>query len=454
MNTECQTFPLAISPFRFCAIIVLCAGLIYILPNPGFDELSAVGYSLLVVTTVWVLLVPFLFRNRAGWFLYRQISCLLALKLILSTAYFYFLFLPVTGFKFLNRTTGAPSIDVLAIHTSAVIFLQQLRAHGTYTALFGEYYRSFNNPGVAVFYGLLYKTFGAYPGVAIPWNVLWMGLAGLIVASLCHQLSYPSATTKLCVYLTLLMPSFLVLNPLYRDQLMLLLILLIVYGSATLLQKNSLLTMIAISLASALLTSLRLSFLAFLAVTMTAYSLSTGITRWWRVAIFGTFGIGIIFVLAHFFGLMATMSASEHFGADFHSKAHLLFGNNPFSNLIFVLLTPFPWYQDPGAGLLVYQFMDYPQVFLGLCILSAAAIGIREIMQAPLSRFLALTFFLYLLIASVSSGLHQRYVQIAMPLMIIPAGHMLVTKWRQCIGISAVIIIYAHVLYEVVCSIF
>jgi hypothetical protein len=113
-----------------------------------------------------------------------------------------------------------------------------------------------------------------------------------------------------------------------------------------------------------------------------------------------------------------------------------------------MLLTPFPWYQDPGPVLLVYQFMDYPQVLLGLTVLCAAWIGRREILKSPSSRFLLITFLIYFASTIVSSALHQRYMHVALPLMIMAAGPALASKWGRSLAVSVSLLVVAHLLYE------
>ena len=87
-----------------------------------------------------------------------------------------------------------------------------------------------------------------------------MGLAAFMVINICQQAGFSRDSTLRAMYLTVLMPSFFLLNPLYRDQLMIMLILMIVYSILYMWTYNSFISLIPFSFASICLAFLRIPF--------------------------------------------------------------------------------------------------------------------------------------------------------------------------------------------------
>lgn len=440
-----------VSPSLFSLMVVAAIGLLLLLPKHHYttSQPLAVGYSVLAVSSIWFGLIPLLCRRKyEGRFAYRHITTLLVVKLTLSILYFYLLFLPATDFALVpGADMTDSSIDVIAIHTSAVIFKKNFTTGGMFHAIFGDYYRNINNPGVNVLFGLLYTTFGEFPGVAIPWNVLCMGISGLIVAATCLKLSYTRREVLTCVYMTILMPSFLVLNPLYRDQFMVMLILLLVYSFSCSIRKIDLSTMATIFLASGLLTCLRLSFAGLSGAIFVSYILFRKNIKLLKIIFILLIFSGFILVLTSYTGINLIPQLLDVKGVQ--STIHSLLGSNPISNAIFLIFTPFPWYQSISSTMLVYQFPDYPQVLFALSIYFSIWLGRKQLIQNRFHRFFLLSFIFYFLAVINFSALHQRYLYVALPMLIICASPIILRTWQTCVGLSFALLVFAHLFYEI-----
>ena len=130
-----------------------------------------------------------------------------------------------------------------------------------------------------------------------------------------------------------------------------------------------------------------------------------------------------------------------------------LLGMGGFLNYIgrigFILLTPMPWWQDVDLSILMYQVFDYGQTFLSLMVLTTLFFNFRKILEEKtMIPLLAIAFFLFLF-AVAGSELHQRYAQVALPLLILSTVPMLLCKWLKWVFLSALIITTAHSLLQI-----
>jgi hypothetical protein len=221
------------TPAGFFAFLAIALIIIISLNQQGnISEFRGVLLSTIIVTILWIIMQQFLAPSRLWKDIAFGFNILFFLKIIAGFAHFYFFYAPTLGITSASEVLFAKvSGDMVAIHKAALVFMSQREAAGIMYAIFGDYSRSINNYGVGIIYGLLYGSFGKYPTVAIPWNALAMGLASLVIGAIGEVLKVDRKDTKLAMILLFIMPIFFISVPIYRDQFMLLLILLLTYAS-------------------------------------------------------------------------------------------------------------------------------------------------------------------------------------------------------------------------------
>jgi hypothetical protein len=381
-------------------------------------------------------------RNNSRQFL--TLTFFFLLKTTAPLLYFYNIVEPYTILS--SEPVGLKG-DSAAIHNAALIFKQTFESDGLFSALFGDYYRAINNPGVGVFYGLLYQAFGPYTTSAIPWNALADTLTVVACISASRLSRPPTSADFTLVALLFLMPSFFVgPPPNYRDHFMVLLIALACYsvGYTALGKSGSKVTSLIVAVfAAALLTTLRLGFAASLLFVGSAAVMAFSQSRNTALQIALT-----VATAACVYGL--SLVDAERVSSQ--ASANILGGGNPVLNFIyrscFIGLTPFPWWQRVEAELYVWQIWDYGQTFLFILVCVLLLAKRRDLSRDPFYIYLLLCFAGFFLMTVVGSGLHQRYLQIALPLLLIPASALITKKaFFESASASALLIGVAHLLY-------
>jgi len=439
------------SPMLFLLVVILIMGVLCVLPKGEvYSEPFAVAYSSFVALIVWLIVLSILCRNEANRAVCRSLNILLLFKVVFSFLYYYLVFTYFNSFDFGKDVIEIFSgVDVEAVHFCAVKCTRELRSHGLWYSIFGDYYRSINNPGISVVYGILYSTFDAYPAVAIPWNTVAMGLAAFLVVAICQHAGFSRGSTLCAMYLTVLMPSFFMLNPLYRDQFMIMLILMIVFSIVYMWTYRSFVSLIPFFFSSICLAFLRVPFatapVAILAISIFTFAYKRRERNILALCVLGTL---CIFLYTRSDFLLDSIRLQEQPNVGGH--AVLFFGDNLIGRSLYILLTPMPWYQKINLGLLTYQIVDYPQTVLSLTVLSAVWYNRRHVIKQQVQLFLCAAFLVFLTGAAIGSMLAQRYLQIALPLVIIPASPFLIKHRFECLRMACLIIVVAHVCLELV----
>lgn len=427
--------------------------------NGEISELGGVALSTVVATALWLLvqaISKFAIYGRKFVFL---VNAILALKIVLGLLHFYLLFAPAAGITSAGDSRHVNfSGDFSPIFFSAQTFMSQRESSGLLGAIFFDYYRAINNPGVGVVYGLLFGSFGEYATVAVPWNALAMGFAAMALGAIGTLLKIPLNFVKTAIVLTLLMPSFLIGVPVYRDQFMILLILLTTFASLHAAMRKSLTSVLVCLLSGLLLASFRLIYVALPIIALGSalsgrYLIRTQkrITVGSAVAVMGAILV-IVYYLKGVIGIWfdISMLREVHYG----SLNTLLGVGGGFLNYIgrggFILLTPMPWWQGVDLPLLVYQVFDYGQTFLSLMVFAALFCNFRRILeQKTMIPLLAIGFFIFLF-AVAGSELHQRYAQVALPLLILSTATILRYNWLKWVFSSTLIITASHFLLQII----
>jgi hypothetical protein len=429
--------------------VLAALGLLAILPKAGdAPEYGAFAYSLSVAFAVLVLSLSVLRIDRLGPSAAWWAVVYFVIKSVMTYAYHSLVYLRALG-PLEAIPPSDLSGDYFSIQTAALQFDSRWVDAGLWDALFGDYYRAINNPGVGAVFGLLFRAFGAYPACAAPWNSLAMVWAGLAVFSICQMVGLDRRACIGAMLMTALMPAFILHLPIYRDQFMILLIVLMTYGVFAVWQRYSVVSGLVVIASSVLLASLREGFLMAPGWVLGALLLSRLLPRTRLVAL--AFPLAI--AAAAPFLLSLFPEAIEHAslapvglpGA----LGQLLGSSGLFSSpgrTVYLLLTPMPWYQLPALGVLAYQVFDYPQTVLSLGLLAAAFLGFPESVRNRDRYALLLAALIFLEVAAVGSALHQRYYQVALPLLIVAASPAAIRQPLRCLGTALGIVGIAHVL--------
>ncbi|WP_242344778.1 hypothetical protein [Anaeromyxobacter terrae] len=394
--------------------------------------------------------------RRSGSRLGRALDVILAVKTLAGLAHFYLLFAPAAAISSASDIAKAHYTgDMPVLDYAARAFALERSLHGLGSALFGEFDRAINNPGVGVIYGLLYGAFGHYATVAIPWNALAMGVAALLVNATGCALEADRRASQLAAFATVLMPSFFVGPPLYRDQFMIMLIALAGYAAVHVAKHPSAASTAVLGLSGAMLWALRDPYVLLPAVALAAALLAPALQGRGKVALVGLVSAGVLIyalfsVLPAEWHMAIAERISDSYGREQAGKAAAAFGGGILGKSVFLLLTPMPWYQSVAQSLLVYQVFDYAQTVLSLTVVVAIVLSAySSVERNPCVSALMYGCAIFGL-ALLAQELHQRYAQVALPMVMLGGGHALLRKWRPALLVSVVLIAGAHVALEVI----
>jgi hypothetical protein len=354
----------------------------------------------------------------------------------------------------IDSAAGLPTANIagdLPMVDYAARVVVSERLHGGLLHIFiGDFDRSINNPGVGIVYGLLYGAFGAFATTAFPWNAVATGLTALIVMAM-GQLS--AATDKLFrgVAITIvLLPTFFVAPPLYRDQFIILLIVLTCYAAFHAIQRRSVLSALTLIACGAMLGSLRGPYVLLPALALGAVAFSPFLQGRTRIGLALLSVVAALMYGASFFVPPEWLTALEERIAESYQRGasgsvEMLLGGGIVAKTAFIMLTPMPWYQGIPTWLLAYQVFDYAQTVVSLTILTCIVLmPVRALQHNP--RSFALVFGAAIFgLALIAQDLHQRYAQVALPLILFGGAHIVRNNWRAGFGGSVAIISLAHV---------
>lgn len=436
--------------------VAIVFGLVLFEPTMPLDcdegfMLSTCFASILFVISMVLLRVTRLEMGAVGF-----LALLYALKVVLSLLYYDFAYLPALGISDEAMLGGTDfTADVFRIYDAAVLFDDYREKYGVYHAIFGDYYRQINNPGVGVYFGLLFGAFGRFPRVAIPWNCLAMTWAMLLIGALGSLLRVDRRATKLAMRLTFFMPSFFAYVPLYRDQLMIYLILLCAYSLLYAVRRRCMLSLVSGFAVGYPLMVLRGAFVLAPVWSLCSILMDRVIprTRGWllcvllaNVAISNA--VGPLLVSWDEAQQVSGQVGQDAGGGVIGTVIGTLGPLSSLGRLAFMLLTPMPWYQDVEVALLVTQVFDYIQTLLSLTAI-VAVVRDTTVVSSPKGIAAPIYMFLmYTLAVLGGSTMAQRYIQIALPLLILPAAPQLLRDWPRCLYSAVIIVIVAHLLLE------
>jgi hypothetical protein len=438
------------------ALAAVAAILLFALDGENNSETEGVAISILVASIAWATFC-FGLARRMDVRTRRVISVILATKVIAGLLFFYFVYAPVSEISSSDQLEiGKDQADSRAIDIAARVFERERASDGLPQALWGDYYRAINNSGVGVTYGVLYDAFGPYCTAAIPWHAFAMGIAALILVELGLILQAEVVVARRSAIVTLLMPTFFVGAPLYRDQFMIMLILLVVLSIISAMNGRWHGWIVAI-VATLLLQTLRRPYiimpLSASAAWMGQRMISTRVRLRDNVTILTGFlaSLAAIIVLSTVIGshsegqsLLARLAESDN-----RDAATVRVGGGYVGAFIFMLLTPIPWYQKVTPVLLSLQVFDYAQTLLFLTTLAALFFRPVENMRTQPATVALFAGILLFVSAVVAPDLAQRYGQIGLPLLLLGVMPSLTRNWLRCGVVSATVIALAHIVLEI-----
>jgi hypothetical protein len=110
--------------------------------------------------------------------------------------------------------------------------------------------------------------------------------------------------------------------------------------------------------------------------------------------------------------------------------AGAVFGANIVAKALFLLLTPMPWDQEMPSWLLAHQVFDYAQTVVSLTVIYAIGMSPLEALRGNRRASLLLLGGALFAMALFAEELHQRYFQVALPLVILGGAHLIRSRWR------------------------
>jgi hypothetical protein len=433
------------TPFQFFICLLLIFILVLLINREGNSTISSgILLSFITCSVLWVVAQRFLRCMNFGAKFMLLFNLLLLLKVIV-------------GLVFIDSSIGNTSYiawgpddlrgDTWAIHLAAEKFLSNRLHFGLWGALQSDYISVIHTKGVAILYGSLYNSFGPYPSITIPWHALAMGFVCLIVAAMCDILSIEKKTIKLVILLIIIMPGFFVGGILYRDQFMLLLIMLCAFASIyAAINKNYESYLIAF-ICGWFLSYLRDEYIVLPLVAILSAHYVVGKYNLFKFAKVFIIGVSIFAILVYLKIIPLDQFISRIFSnnlTELYSHFSLFSGNiitNVMGKIVYMLLTPMPWWQVTVHKL---QIFDYAQTFFSLTILAILLMDYRTILAKRNLSFLILLWGFLFLMAVFGTQLHTRYFVITIPLLIPVVAEKLKQKWVKGFYLSATVITLAH----------
>lgn len=409
--------------------------------NAKNSELFSTLLSVSFAGLAWLVAVLILRREFRLRFLFL-LTMTIVLIILINYLHFYFLFSPLAGVSSSADLSNVNFSGDLAIQSLAVSrFIDYVANEGWVYAIFGDYYRGFNNPGVPVLFGSMYIAFGEYGSVAIPWSVLAQGMSGLVAGLLAMRIGATQRNSEYVALLVVLMPGFLVIPPLYRDKFIVLLILMSVLIAISAHRANIIFVAFMIAVCSLFLFSLRAVYF-FLPSIFFLFSIyyfnESGKQRYAITLIFAGF---LAFFLFFVFDYLAG-DFFNRFGDSLSSEESNFSILQPFKSMgplvyypvaaIFSLLSPMPWWQVTSPTILSYQVFTYMQTAFSLVVIGCAFDAFIHKKSKKYQLFFSFCFMVIFGLALFGSkNLGSGYFQIAIPLLIIANIAFILDKWKS-----------------------
>lgn len=424
------------------------------------SEFNANVFSSLLALACWGIAGFLFFIRSIGKRLFFTLTAFIILRIIINFLHFYVVLAPSAGIEsssefFPDQNLG----DWPYIYQSAIGFTQIREESGIIFAIFGDYERGINNPGVSIINGVLFCVFGAYGTVQIPWSVIFSAFAALLIGLIGISIRLPKRLCRNVVLLVFFMPGFFVLPCMYRDNFIIFLLALSAYTAILIPHRNLIVLSIALFVESVLLFSLRAVYV-LLPATFSLLSIkwnsipNNKLTKY----IFFSSALLVVFTLA--------VSEKTLFvgGHDFSSRflAGMDVGQRSFTILepfkqfgpfvffpaaaVFSLLAPMPWWQPVSPILLSYQIFSYLQTWYALTALVALFYSYKRKLiptEASILVVFSLVIFLLALLGSYNFG--AGYLQIALPFVFLASIRYLSANWVKCFEISTAIVALVHI---------
>lgn len=426
--------------------------------SDGCSEFTANVFSITVALACWFFAGSLCFAPILGKRVFLLLTVLVLVRLCANYTHFYLIFAPLANIGSSNELAHADFTGDLGVqYNAALVFVDTLRTEGWLYALFGDYYRAINNPGVSIVFGTLMSSFGEYGTVAIPWLVVYSGFSALMFGLVARGMGLGAKLSTRVIVLVFMMPVFYISPPLYRDIFIIFLLGLTAYTALEL--RSSSVLMIAPFLIgeSLLLFSLRLVYLLLpAAYASIALFLNTPLnwrvaSRWLVFAILGavvvTAGWGFIGnEFTHFLDRSGDALESDQAAfsilAPFKAMGPLAF--YPAAS-VFAVLAPMPWWQPIEPSLLSYQVFSYAQTWYGLTIIIATYRSWKRRLL-PEGGSLMITYYLIIFYLAIFGSLNFGfgYFQIALPFLIVASIRYLSRNWVYCLKISTLIVTGTH----------
>ena len=427
------------------------------------NEFSANMSSFLIALLCWGVVGRELCARVFGRRLFWVMTIAILFRIAANFIHFYYIFAPLAGIDSSAVLTSADYTgDLTVIFNSALLFNEAFDHGGLLYAIFGNYYRAMNNPGVAVIYGSLFRVFGAYGTIAISWTVVYSAFASLLIGLIGLVQRLPVRFCRTAALLVFFMPGFFVFPPLYRDNFIIFLLVLSAYTAVLLTRKNIFLLSAAIFLESILLLSLRSVYLiippAYCAISILNFKSRKKFIIY--AVIFGFFTLVAIFLSWDFLNYYFVRFL-ERLGGGFESELSDFAIMTPFKAMgllffypaaaVFSLLAPMPWWQSVSPTLLAYQIFFYPQTWYSLAMLVALFRSYKlGLMTKETSLLVMFALFIFLLALFGSLNFAAGYVQVALPFVILAAIRYLSANWKKCFVYSAALIIVVHIVLWII----
>jgi hypothetical protein len=439
----------------FCALLVAAQ----FAAEPPPSELIANSYSTALALCCWWVAWRLLFSRIFGRRLFFTLTLLVLLRIALNFIHFYFVFTPLGGIGSSAALADADFLgDTAPIFDAAMIFLNKYHEGDVFYAVFGDYYRGINNPGVAILYGWLFAIFGSYATTAIPWAILCSAFASLIVGLTGLSMSLPYRHCRAVVLLASLMPGFFVFPPIYRDNFIIYLLALSGYSAVILRRENILFIVMVVVVESILLYSLRGVYL-FLPAAFCVIALTVQLRTRMSLAIRGV-ALAVLLIPAL---IVSWGFIEQHTSESLMRFSAPIQGDTTYSILssfkkqgplvffpaaaVFLLLAPMPWWQHIPPMSLSYQIFSYGQTWLSLTVIVALVGLIRKGTISTEGIILTAFFVVLFLLALFGSGnLNAGYLQVGLPFLILASMNYLQACAGRCFAASTAIVVVAHVL--------
>lgn len=424
----------------------------------GLDEINSISFSTILALICWLFAQKMFPIKEFGFQFILAINLIFLLKIGLNLAHFYYAFAPEAGISSSNKLMYANFTgDSPKIYKATLRFANMANSNGLWYAITGDYYRDINNPGVAIIYGIIYLAFGPYSTAAIPWATLAMGVACLLLCTLGYRFGFNRKLIVKVMVTLFLMPVFFITPPNYRDQFMIFLSVTIVYVSIYAAEGNKLSALLPLIILTPMIGSLRTAYilLPFASTFFAFYSFrklnktSNNAKSLFIVFMLIIASISLAFLYSHKLDeLGAKVQGGDHNWGPFEKLKRMggvfyYLGVIPYS-----LLAPFPWWQYVNPSLLTYQIFNYPQTWLGLIMVFASFLTKQEKeYKKPFYAFRASALFMFFLAIAGSKNLGWSYIQIIMPLLILPAAPILERRGLSYVALSGMILLIMHVIY-------